>query len=207
MASPTQWTWVWVNSGSWWWTGKPGLLQSTGLQRIRDNWVTKLNWNCGGGNEDNGDLLRKAHACTATLSSPIPAAGHHQPIPSPETPGHSRASLGQSLVGSLLLSPGSWHSEDSVTPKHLVPQSCVSFGGSMVGLMAVSSRRARGTLWSAMPRAAAPRQSTADPALHRRHSDEFCLGLCGSSQSLPGSCLHTVCLSPLSVCGVYAVWV
>ena len=32
MASPTQWTWVWVNSGSWWWTGRPGKLQSTGLQ-------------------------------------------------------------------------------------------------------------------------------------------------------------------------------
>ena len=31
MASPTQWTWVWVNSGSWWWTGKPGVLQSLGL--------------------------------------------------------------------------------------------------------------------------------------------------------------------------------
>ena len=33
MASPTQWTWVWVNSGSWWWTGRPGMLQSTGLQQ------------------------------------------------------------------------------------------------------------------------------------------------------------------------------
>ena len=42
MASPTQRTWVWVNSGSWWWTGKPGVLQSTGLQRVRHNWVTKL---------------------------------------------------------------------------------------------------------------------------------------------------------------------
>ena len=35
MASPTQWTWVWVNSGSWWWTGRPGMLQSMGLQRVR----------------------------------------------------------------------------------------------------------------------------------------------------------------------------
>ena len=34
MASPTQWTWVWVNSGSWWWTGSPGMLQSMGLQRF-----------------------------------------------------------------------------------------------------------------------------------------------------------------------------
>ena len=44
MASPTQWTWVWVNSGSWWWTGRPGVLQSMGLQRLGHNWVTELNW-------------------------------------------------------------------------------------------------------------------------------------------------------------------
>ena len=36
--------WVWVNSGSWWWTGRPGLLQSMGLQRVRHDWVTELNW-------------------------------------------------------------------------------------------------------------------------------------------------------------------
>ena len=47
-------------------------------------------------------------ACTATLSTSNPAAGHHQPTPPLETPGHSQASLGQCLVGSLLLSPGSW---------------------------------------------------------------------------------------------------
>ena len=44
MASPTRWTWVWVNSGSWWWTGKPDMLQSIGLQRIGHDWVTELNW-------------------------------------------------------------------------------------------------------------------------------------------------------------------
>ena len=44
----------------------------------------------------------------ATLSDPNPAAGHRRPTPLPETPGHSRASLGQSLVRSVLLSPGSW---------------------------------------------------------------------------------------------------
>ena len=44
MASPTQWTWVWVNSGSWWWTGRPGVLQSMGLQRVRREWATELNW-------------------------------------------------------------------------------------------------------------------------------------------------------------------
>ena len=50
----------------------------------------------------------RSHACTATLSVPNPVAGHGQPTPLPETPGHSRASLGQSLVRSVLLSPGSW---------------------------------------------------------------------------------------------------
>ena len=44
MASLTQWTWVWVSSGSWWWTGNPGMLQSMGLQRVRHDWVTELNW-------------------------------------------------------------------------------------------------------------------------------------------------------------------
>ena len=41
MASPTQWTWVWANSGRWWRTRKPGMLQSMGLQRVRHNWVTE----------------------------------------------------------------------------------------------------------------------------------------------------------------------
>ena len=44
MASLTQWTWVSVNSGSWWWTGRPGMLRSMGLQRVGHDWATKLNW-------------------------------------------------------------------------------------------------------------------------------------------------------------------
>ena len=44
MASLTRWTWVWVNSGSWWWTGRPGVLQSMGSQRVRHDWETELNW-------------------------------------------------------------------------------------------------------------------------------------------------------------------
>ena len=43
MASLIQWTWVWVNSGSWWWTGRPGVLQFMGSQRVGHNWVTELN--------------------------------------------------------------------------------------------------------------------------------------------------------------------
>ena len=59
--------------------------------------------NYGGGNEDNGDLLQKIPASNS-------AAGHHQPTPPLETPGHSWASLDQSFVGSLLLSLGSQYS-------------------------------------------------------------------------------------------------
>ena len=44
MASLTQWTWVSVNPGSWWWTGRPGVLQSMGSKRVGHDWVTKLNW-------------------------------------------------------------------------------------------------------------------------------------------------------------------
>ena len=44
MASPTQWTWVWIDSRSWWWTGRPGVLQFMGLQRVGHDWVTELNW-------------------------------------------------------------------------------------------------------------------------------------------------------------------
>ena len=44
MASPTPWTWVWVKSGSWWWTGRPGVLRFVELQRVRHDWVTELKW-------------------------------------------------------------------------------------------------------------------------------------------------------------------
>ena len=47
MASPTQWTWVWVDSGNWWWTGRPGVLRSTGSQRVGHDWAIELNWTIG----------------------------------------------------------------------------------------------------------------------------------------------------------------
>ena len=43
-ASPTQWTWVWVNSGSWWWTGRLDVLWFMGSQRVGHDWTTELNW-------------------------------------------------------------------------------------------------------------------------------------------------------------------
>ena len=44
MVSPTQWTWVWINSRSWWWTGRSGVLWFLGLQRVKHIWATELNW-------------------------------------------------------------------------------------------------------------------------------------------------------------------
>ena len=44
MASLSRWTWVWVNLGSWWWTGRPGMLRFMGSQRVGNDWVTEVNW-------------------------------------------------------------------------------------------------------------------------------------------------------------------
>ena len=70
--------------------------------------------------------FKRSHVCTATLSAPNPAAGQHQSMPPLETPGHSRASLGQSLVGPLLLSPGSWCAKGfvCVLPESASPVLC-----------------------------------------------------------------------------------
>ena len=98
-------------------------------------------------------FFKRSHAYTATLSAPNSAVGHRQLTPPLETPEHSRARRGQSLMGSLLLSPVSWCTRGSVcTLQESVSQSCVSSGGSMVGLMATSSKRAY-----IIPRSAAPR--------------------------------------------------
>ena len=55
--------------------------------------------------------FKRTYSCTAVFSAPDPTAGHCQPVPSLETPGHSQASLAQSLIGTLLLSPGSWYTQ------------------------------------------------------------------------------------------------
>ena len=44
MASPTQWTWLWIDSGTWWWTGRPGVLRFMGWQRVGHDWETELSW-------------------------------------------------------------------------------------------------------------------------------------------------------------------
>ena len=57
MATPTWWKWVWVSSGSWWWRGKPGVLQSMGSQRVRHDWATEPNWTHGALNTKKRKLI------------------------------------------------------------------------------------------------------------------------------------------------------
>ena len=67
MASPTWWTWVWVYSGSWWWTGRPGMLQFMGSQRVVHDWVTELNWSYS---RSSRKLQRKVNFQTHSMRPP-----------------------------------------------------------------------------------------------------------------------------------------
>ena len=116
--------------------------------------------NYGGGNEDDGNLLQKVpctHCCTQW---PQPCS---RPLPTHAFTSNSWTfigKLGQSLVGSLLLSPGSWCTQGIVCAiQGSVSHSCVSSGGSVVGLMATSSKRAYAIPRSIAPRAPAPAAS------------------------------------------------
>ena len=102
MASPAQWTWVWVSSGSWGWTGKPGVLQALGSQRVGHSWVAELNWTCGtSGKEPTCQCRRhKRHRFDPWVGK-IPWRGAWQPTPV-FLPGESheqRSRLGYSPKG------------------------------------------------------------------------------------------------------------
>ena len=60
IASLTRWTWVWVNSGSWWWTGRPGVVRFMGSQRVGHDWATELNWLM---KESNQGWLQLGQSC------------------------------------------------------------------------------------------------------------------------------------------------
>ena len=123
--------------------------------------------------------FKRSHAHTATLSAPNPAAGHHWPTPPLETPGHSWASQGQSLVESLLLSPGCWCTQGPVSAlQSQFPQSCVSSGSSVVGLMATSSKRAYAIPRSTAPRAPDPVAVHCWPIPLQETLKHSCLSLC-----------------------------
>ena len=148
--------------------------------------------------------FKRSLAHTSALSAPKPAAGHLWPTPLPKTPGHSQSSLGQSLVGSLFLSSGSWWARSLFVPsKSLFPQSCVSFCGSMVGLMMTSSKRAYTIARYATPRAPAPAAVHCWPIPPQETPKHSFVSVSVGSLG-PGA--HKVCLSPLSISGKYGVW-
>ena len=125
-----------------------------------------------GGNEDNGNHLQKVSCRHCYIQCPQPGS---RPLPTHTSAGDSwtfTGSLDQSLVGSLLLSPGPGvHKVLFVPSKGLFPQSCVSSGGSLVGLMVTSSKRAYAIPRSTAPRAPPLQPSTADQYILRRHSN------------------------------------
>ena len=149
--------------------------------------------------------FKRSHACTDAWLPPTLQQATTDPHLL-ETPRHSGASLGQSLVGSLLLflGPGG-HNISFVPSKSLFPQSCVSSIGSMVELMATSSKRAYAIPRSAVPRAPALGTEAGHcwPVLPQetlKHSSgSVSLGSLG-----PG--VHKVCLSPPSVSSGFGVW-
>ena len=119
------------------------------------------------------------HCCT---QCPDPAAGHHRPTPLPETPGHSQASLGQSLLGSLLLSPGSWCTQSFVCAlQESVSLVLCEFWWLHGGVNGDLLPRGLMPYPRLLPRAPAPAAvhctSTGDP------QTQFCLSLCGVSGS------------------------
>ena len=140
--------------------------------------------------------FKRSHACTAILSAPNPAAGNHRPTPLLETPGHSQASLGQSLVGSLLLYPGSWCIQGSVcallcSPQDYFPVLCKFsqlYSGVNYDLLQEGLCHTQVCVQSPCP--------CGSPLLtHTSTGDtqtQFCLSLCG----VPGSCYAQGLLEP-----------
>ena len=135
--------------------------------------------------------FKRSHACTATLSAPNPAAGHHQPTPLLETPGHCQASLGQSLVGSLLLSPGSWCTQGCLCPPRVYfPVLCTfwQLSGGVNGNLLQEGLCHTQVCWTQSPcPCSSPlltRTSTGDA------QTQFYLSLCGVSGSW---CIQGLC--------------
>ena len=147
--------------------------------------------------------LKRSHACPATLSAPNCAAGHYWPMPPLETPGHPRVSPGQSPVGSLLFSPGSWCTRFCLCPPRIYFPVLYKFWqvyGGVNGDLLQDGLCHTHVCCTKSPcpcgRSPLPHASTGDT------QTQFCLSLCG----FPGCCAHKVCLSPLSVSCGNGVW-
>ena len=98
MASLTRCTWVWVNSSSWWWTGRPGVLWFMGLLRVRHNWATELNWTELMGFPGSSD--GKASAYNARDLGSIPGSGR--------SPGEGNGNPLQYFCLENLMDGGAW---------------------------------------------------------------------------------------------------
>ena len=159
--------------------------------------------NYGWGKEDNGDVFQKVPCRHCNTQCPWPAS---RPPPTRASAGDSWVTYREVWVSllwghcSFLLGPGV-HKVLFVPCKSLIPQTCVSSGGCMVGLIATSSKRAYAIPRSTAPRAPAPLAGPCWPVPLQetlKHSS-------GSvSVESPGA--HKVCLSPLSVSDGYGVW-
>ena len=107
MASPTRWTWVWVNSGSWWWTGRPSMLQFMGSQNIGHDWATELNWtedpvqHCGASILDCEVHMEWPDTEEIPVQKLYCGRGHYNETC---TPGHVEGLLHESLVNWCSLS-------------------------------------------------------------------------------------------------------
>ena len=146
--------------------------------------------------------FKRSHACTSILTAPSPAAGHQRPTPPLETPGHSQGSLGQSLLGSLLLSPGSWCTQGSVCAlqKSYFP-GCASSDSPVVGLMATSSRGLipyPGRLHPEPDPCDSPLLTGTSTGDAKHSSVSVSVGSLG-----PGA--HKICFSPPSISGRYGI--
>ena len=159
--------------------------------------------NDGGGNEDNGDLLQNFPCIQCCTLCPNSVAGHHQPMPLPETPGHSQASLGQSLVGSLLLSPVSWCTQGFICAlQESVFQSLCKFWWLYGGIKGDLLQEG---LYHTQVYCTQSPSPCSSPLLTRTSAGDiqtqFCLSLCGCLG--PGAL--KVCLSPQRVSDGYGV--
>ena len=159
--------------------------------------------NYGGGNEDNGELLQKVPCRHCYTQCPQPCS---RPPPTHASAGDSWTLAGKSgsvSCGATAPSPGFWCAQGSVSAlQGSVSKSCVSSGGSMLGLMGTCSKRAYATPRSAAPRASAPAAVHCWP-VPRQETPRHSSGSVSVGSLGPGA--HNVCLSPLSISGEYGV--
>ena len=136
MASPTQRTRVWVSSGSWWWTGRPGVLQAMGSQRVGHNWATELNWTERDEGDINDTCVGSHHKCYAVTWS------------------WGRTVRG--WLGRVAVSSSGWNSQGrTLRPRYIWPTTLESEGTHSVGSWEGSGPcRKYSESWGLLPRVA-----------------------------------------------------